>query len=109
MCALDFAVPFDQWRLYPRDSSQGRIIRQLDLKKSYEEARHALAQVLYLARITAYASLETLTTKLGLDPSQVLGPMFAVRLPPHCAAIRRDAAESPIEICRWARVDGAEA
>jgi hypothetical protein len=90
--AVDYAVPFEQWRPYPIGIAERRILHRLRLGKEYEEARRALARVLYQARGDTYFSLEKIPAELGLDPKQVLKPMFAVR-PRSPASIRRDIAE----------------
>src|SRR5207237_1046343 len=91
--ALDYGVPFAQWRPYPIDDGHRAILRRLKLLAEYEQARPALGRVLYHARIQAYYPWPwKLATDLGLDPTQALKPMFAVR-PRSLASIRRDVAE----------------
>jgi hypothetical protein len=90
--AVDFAVPFDQWRLYPLSSTERRIIRRRGLAREYDEVRRALCRVLYHARIRIYTSIEKVPAQLGLDPKHVLKPMFAFR-PRSRGTIRRDKTE----------------
>jgi hypothetical protein len=89
---VDFAVPFEQWRLYPIGPGERRIVRELNLTKEYDEARQALCRVLYLTRRYIHDVAEKLAIDLGLDPKQALRPMFAIR-PRSRKAIIRDTSE----------------
>ena len=94
--AIDYAVPFEQWRLFPIAKAERRVLGRLELMNDYEQARKALARVLYQARVISYFSIDKLTAKLsakiGRNPSDLLKPMFAVQ-PRSPASIRRDIAE----------------
>lgn len=90
--AIDYAVPFEQWRLFPIGKAERRILSRLGLKDEYEKVRHAVAQVLYHARLIWYFSIDKMPAKLGISPKRTLNRWFAVRRR-STTAIRRDTAE----------------
>jgi hypothetical protein len=94
--ATDYAVPFEQWRPFPIGKAERRVLGRLELTNDYEQARKALARVLYQARVIWYFSIDKLTAKLsakiGRNPSDLLKPMFAIQ-PRSPASIRRNIAE----------------
>src|SRR5262249_55831064 len=85
---VDYAVPFEQWRLYPIGPRQHRIVRELNLAKEYDEARQRLCRVLYLTRRYIHDVAEKLAMDLGVDPKQALRPMFTIRPRSHRAIMR---------------------
>ena len=54
---LEDRIPLDQWRLYPVGPAEVGVIENLGLRRDYDEARHRLAAVLYMARRDLYFPL----------------------------------------------------
>lgn len=85
--AISYAIPFDQWRPYPADKSDRRIIRQLGLVEEYGEVHLALCRVLYQARVLTYFRVDEMAAKLGYGPESVR-PHFCVRQRSRSAILR---------------------